>query len=84
MTTERIETYLDNQFLSKLMEKKTKLRVLLLAVFLSYLLILTSIGPWLVQEVQQTHGIVPKYTYCSMLLIYGIIQVFVIHKYLDK
>ena len=66
------------------MEKKTKLRVLLLAVFLSYLLILTSIGPCLVQEVQQTHGIVPKYTYCSMLLIYGIIPVFVIHKYLDK
>lgn len=66
------------------MEKKNKFWKLFLVVLLPFLLILTIVGPWLVQEIQQTYGIVPIYTYCSMLLMYGIIQMFVFHKYLDK
>ena len=55
--------------------------VIMLVALLLYLLILISIGPWLVQVVQQTQVIAPKYTYGLMLLVYGIILSLVLMKY---
>ena len=55
--------------------------VIVLAVLVPYLLILIFIGPWLVQVVQQTQGIAPKYTYGLMLLSYGIILSLALKKY---
>ena len=55
--------------------------VVVLAVLVPYLLILMSLGTWLVQAVQQTQGIAPKYTYILMFIFYGIILSLALKKY---
>ena len=55
--------------------------VVILAVFIPFLLILTSIGPWLVQAVQQTQGIAPKHTCTLTLLVYSTIPILALKKY---
>jgi hypothetical protein len=55
--------------------------LIVLAILLPYLLILMSIGPYLVQALQQTQGFAPKHTYISMLLFCGIILFVALRKY---
>jgi hypothetical protein len=55
--------------------------VIVLAVLVPYLLILIFFGTWLVQAVQQTQGIAPKYTYILMFIFYSIILILALKKY---